>query len=101
MTEEIHIQYRGVVCLYCAEPVALPAGPATFDVAARNADASLEAEQQSRVFVLRCSACRKEAPYRIDEVVDFPGSPKVRSKRSRPAAAAWSASRPSAKAAHG
>jgi len=66
--------FRGVVCLHCKAPIAVPA------IVEDLRGASVQEEDTSRgkaaVFNLRCSVCHKEKPYRTSEIVNFEGTPE-------------------------
>jgi hypothetical protein len=100
MSEEGKRHYRGVVCLYCSEPIAIPARLAMLEIAAKNSDPAMLHDHESRVFLLRCNACRKEAPYRTTEVVDCEGVPRPRAARPQAGINPWRTGQV-AKAAHG
>jgi len=87
MNQQLEKQvYAGVVCRCCRQAIPLPS--IVLNMAAEiDADPSLRDTAQSRVFSLRCRACDKEMPYRVDEIVDFEGTPRPRvwSARRKPA----------------
>ena len=86
MTEEqVQQSYRGVVCLHCKNPI--PISPLVASIEAeRPADETTpRRHQKCQVFHLRCAACGKEKPYKIDEIREFEGSPITESSRAQPA----------------
>ena len=78
--------YAGVVCRCCRQAIPLPAIVLSMTAEIEN-DPSSHDNPQSRVFSLRCRACDKEMPYRVNEIVDFEGTPRARvwSARRKPA----------------
>jgi hypothetical protein len=64
--------FRGVVCLYCKEPIPVPA-----IVGSLEESTGVETETfqpKSQVFNIRCPSCHKEKPYRTREIVAFEGT---------------------------
>jgi len=70
--------YRGVLCRCCRQPIPLPA---IVESSKADSELGLSHERRRVVFTLRCRACDKEMPYRISEVFDFEGVPRVRASR--------------------
>jgi hypothetical protein len=66
--------YRGVFCLYCGKPVNLPETIIVRHDAIKNQESISTQHLLSRVFVLRCRTCVREAVYTIDQVIDRPES---------------------------
>jgi hypothetical protein len=66
--------FRGVVCLHCKGPIAVPAIVDSLEAAS---DAPESAQRKSQVFNVRCPSCHKEKPYRTREILDFEGAPPV------------------------
>lgn len=70
--ETIAEHFRGVHCRRCGKPVKVP------DLVARKESVcqsehgvdDMEYHLVSKVFVLRCHACRKESIYSINQIVD-------------------------------
>jgi hypothetical protein len=62
-------QIRGVVCLHCKTPIAVPAVVGHTGFAHR--DGSESEQGNSQVFNLRCPSCHKEKPYWTREIVNF------------------------------
>jgi cytochrome c-type biogenesis protein CcmH/NrfF len=64
--------YRGVHCRRCGKPVKVPALVAKKESASIQEHDENDAEYHliSKVFVLRCHACRKESIYSINQIVD-------------------------------
>lgn len=69
--------YAGVVCRCCRQAIPLPAIVVSMAAEIEN-DPSSHDNPQGRVFSLRCRACDKEMPYRVNEIVDFEGAPRPR-----------------------
>ncbi len=69
MTEQARGSSNGVVCLYCGKKMAITT-PARRAVAA-----GAGASSSSRVSIVRCSGCGKEASYLPSEIVDFESLP--------------------------
>jgi hypothetical protein len=79
MNQEVKKQrYRGVLCRSCRQPIPLPA---IVESAGKRPESEYAREQTRTAFCLRCRACEKELPYRISEVQDFDGTPRVRTSR--------------------
>jgi hypothetical protein len=74
MTQLVKQSYRGVLCVSCKQAIPVPA--IVVNMEAESGDG----EQSVRVFNLRCRACEKEQPYRSTDIVDFEGSPRVRTR---------------------
>ena len=70
--ESIAQHFRGVLCRHCGKPVRVPKLVLRKDSAAHELVPSDDSQFQliSRVFVLRCRSCEKEAIYAIDQIVD-------------------------------
>jgi hypothetical protein len=79
--------FRGVVCLHCKEPIPVPHIVIVLQDAGSQGPESLP--EKSQVFNLRCSACHKEKPYRVSEIMDFEGSPEKPVPPIRPATVRW------------
>jgi hypothetical protein len=73
MEETERQQFRGVVCLHCKAPIAVPAVVGSTGVGLR--DGAESSQGNSQVFNLRCPACHKEKPYWTREIVNFDGNP--------------------------
>jgi hypothetical protein len=71
-------RYSGVTCGYCRQPIPLPA---IVERIARGEGEFVGSEKSGRMFNLRCRACEREMPYRTSDIVEFEGSPRVRSSR--------------------
>lgn len=71
--------FRGVHCRRCGKPVRVPALVIKKESASHvDHDASdMQYNLISRVFVLRCHACRKESIYAINQIVDFSFIPQA------------------------
>jgi len=79
MNRELEKQqsYAGVVCRSCRQAIPLPA--IVISMASEiEGDPSGRENTQGCVFTLRCRACDKELPYRVNEIVDFEGTPRPR-----------------------
>ncbi|MFY9691167.1 MAG: hypothetical protein WA369_01670 [Candidatus Acidiferrales bacterium] len=78
MNQQLEKQvYAGVVCRCCRQAIPLPSIVLSMAAEIDGDPSSLETVQ-ARVFSLRCRACDKEMPYRVDEIVDFEGTPRAR-----------------------
>jgi len=80
--EQLQQSYRGVVCLHCKNPI--PISPLVASIEAESPQATPGRHQKCQVFHLRCSACGKEKPYKIDEIRQFDGSPVTELTYSQP-----------------
>jgi hypothetical protein len=61
----------GVRCIFCAQPILLSPKLAKLYVVAKDEAQRAEQERQSRVMLLRCAKCSREAPYRRNDVMNF------------------------------
>ncbi len=82
-------QYRGVLCLFCRQPIPLSEKLVNLETESQDAGPNSAGEQLLRVITIRCRACQKEAPYRVSEFADFEGTPKRASSRNRPVVVPW------------
>ncbi len=73
--ETISPLYRGVRCFYCGKPVHLPMNMVGRAESIRNHESHSSQHFLSRVFLLRCRSCVREAVYTIDQVNDYPEMP--------------------------
>jgi hypothetical protein len=80
--EQLQQSYRGVICLHCKNSI--PISPLVASIEAERPEAMAGRHQKCQVFHLRCAACGKEKPYKIDEIREFEGSPVTESSRARP-----------------
>jgi hypothetical protein len=62
--------YRGVLCIRCNQPIALPA-------IIKSREPSPAEELHSRVFTLRCRACYKEGLYAESDSIECEGVPRA------------------------
>jgi hypothetical protein len=69
--ETINSVYRGVLCFYCGKPMQLSEKIIGRANAIKNQDSTSTRHLMSRVFLLRCRSCVREAVYTIDQVNDF------------------------------
>jgi hypothetical protein len=67
--------YRVMACLYCGRPVHLPKNIIRRANSITNQESNSTQHLLSRVFLLRCRACVREAVYTIDQVVDCSEAP--------------------------
>jgi hypothetical protein len=67
--------YRGVKCLHCAKPIAIPSIVSSIEVEFLAGVTDPPRHHQCQVFNLRCVSCGKERPYRIGEIVEFEVTP--------------------------
>jgi len=61
--QELELEIAGVVCLHCGMET-----PLSNPVNQRNSSRSSEAPM-SKISIVRCALCGKEAPYLADEIV--------------------------------
>src|SRR5690242_9212628 len=80
--EQVQQSYRGVVCLHCKNPI--PISPLVASIEAERPQATVGGHQKCQVFHLRCAACGKEKPYKIDEIRQFDGAPASEPIYSQP-----------------
>ena len=75
--------YRGVTCIWCREPIAVPARVARLQN-------QLESEETNppHSFIVRCKLCERENIYSIADVKTFEGSPRRRNAKARAAGSA-------------
>jgi len=73
--ETISPPYRSVICLYCGKPVHLPENIVRRANSTKNLESNATQHLLSRVFLLRCRSCVREAVYTIDQVIDSPETP--------------------------
>jgi hypothetical protein len=71
--EAMSTGYRGILCLYCSQPIPIPARAKRVESASHKPQPDNAREEQPQVILLRCRRCEKEAPYGIAEIVDFKG----------------------------
>jgi hypothetical protein len=81
--------YRGVLCLFCRQPIPLSTKLANLEDANQDIGPDSAQERLSRVISVRCGDCQKEAPYRVSEFADFEGTPKQKGSRNRPIVVPW------------
>jgi hypothetical protein len=78
MNQQLEKQsYAGVVCRSCRQAIPVPAIVISKASEIEN-DPSCREDPQGCVFTLRCRACDKEMPYRVNDIVDFEGTPRAR-----------------------
>jgi hypothetical protein len=70
-------QFRGVLCRHCGKPVKIPRIVVEKDNEVHGHSQADDAHFHliSRVFVLRCRSCEREAIYSINQIVDCAFSP--------------------------
>lgn len=68
---------RSVRCIFCAQPIVLSPNLASLYVVAKDENQNAEERRQSRVMLLRCSKCSREAPYRRDDVITSNPDPMI------------------------
>jgi hypothetical protein len=70
--ETISPLHQSALCSYCDKPVHLPENIIGRHNAIKKQESSSTQHLLSRVFVLRCRTCVREAVYTIDQVIDCP-----------------------------
>ena len=83
--EKMQETYRGVSCLHCKNPIPISPLVASIEAELRRSDPTPVGHQKCQVFHLRCAACCKEKPYKIDEIREFEGAPGTGTPRAVPA----------------
>lgn len=75
-------QFRGVLCRHCGKPVRIPGIVLRKDSESQGQQDSSDTRFQlvSRVFVLRCRSCEREAIYAINQIVDCTFAPSASEK---------------------
>ncbi|MCU1341130.1 MAG: hypothetical protein JWN92_553 [Candidatus Acidoferrum typicum] len=81
--EQLQQSYRGVVCLHCKNPIPISPLVASIEAEGPGHEKTPGRHQKCQVFHLRCAACGKEKPYKIDEIREFEGSPVTESSRAQ------------------
>jgi hypothetical protein len=64
--------HRVILCFYCGKPVHPPKNILRRANSLRDQDPNSDEHLLSRVFLLRCRSCVREAVYTIDQVIDGP-----------------------------
>ena len=82
--ETVQQSYRGVCCLHCKHPIPISPLVASIEAEAPLNESSPGRHQKCQVFHLRCAACGKEKPYKINEIVEFEGTPITVAPRAQP-----------------
>ena len=91
MNQQLEKQsYAGVVCRSCRQAIPVPAIVIS-KASEIEKDPSCRENPQSCAFTLRCRACDKEMPYRVNDIVDFEGTPRPRFWSARRKSASGSA----------
>jgi hypothetical protein len=83
--EKAQETYRGVSCLHCKNPIPISPFVASIEAELRTIETTPARHQKCQVFHLRCAACGKEKPYKIDEILEFEGAPETGTPRAKPA----------------
>jgi hypothetical protein len=92
--------YRGVKCLHCTQPIAIPSIVASIEVEFRAGVADSQRHHQCQAFNLRCLSCGKERPYRIGEILEFKGTSTNVTRSAEPASINLFGLAPKSKAAN-
>lgn len=66
-------RHRAVLCLFCNQPIDLPAIVSRLEEENRNEN--MTEQFGARVFQLRCGTCAREYPYSADAIVEIEGTP--------------------------
>jgi hypothetical protein len=88
MVQELLLtSYLGVCCSRCKEriPVAKRAAALYEDLRRDDTDDTLDINP--RAFALRCKACEEESTYKVQEIQEFEGPPRVRAEKGKSARA--------------
>ena len=80
MIPEAKQQYRGVLCGHCRQPIPLPSSAVSREKASKE-PSGLDVFA-ARSFALRCRACQGERLYTALQVIDFDGTPRLRSSQA-------------------
>jgi hypothetical protein len=73
--ETISAADRIIRCFYCGKPVHPPNNIIRRANSIRNEESNSTVHLLSRVFLLRCRSCVREAVYTIDQVIDLQETP--------------------------
>ena len=73
--ETISPPHRVIPCFYCGKPLHPPKNILRRASSIRNEESSSTEHLLSRVFLLRCRSCVREAVYTLDQVIDGPETP--------------------------
>jgi hypothetical protein len=88
MTQDTEKQYyRGVSCLYCKTPIPISQHVAGIEAEFKGNETIPQRHQKCQVFHLRCSACGKEKPYKIGEILEFERAPLTGAPGTEPPSA--------------
>jgi hypothetical protein len=98
--EAIPTGYRGILCLYCSQPIPIPARAKMLESESHKSQPDNRSEEQPQVILLRCKCCEKEAPYAVAEIAHFQGPAKPFGQRRSRLAGATSHPRQIPKAAN-
>ena len=81
MTPEaaVETQDRVVKCIFCAQPIPLSPRLASLYIVAKDDAQRAEQERRSRVVLLRCDKCSREAQYRRSDIVSLGAADAVQS----------------------
>src|SRR6266581_7660465 len=82
--EKVQQTFRGVSCLHCKNPIPISPLVASIEAELPTNETTPGRHQKCQVFHLRCAACGKEKPYKIDEILEFEGEPTDRTPRAQP-----------------
>ncbi len=83
--EKVQQTFRGVSCLHCKNPIPISPLVASIEAELPTNETTPGRHQKCQVFHLRCAACGKEKPYKIDEILEFEGAPVTGTPRAEPA----------------
>ncbi len=70
--ETISPPHRVIPCFYCGKPLHPPKNILRRASSIRNEESSSTEHLLSRVFLLRCRSCVREAVYTLDQVIERP-----------------------------
>lgn len=69
LIEGTETQEKSVRCIFCAQQIPLSPRLASIYAVSNEEGKDSEERRRSRIMILRCSKCSREAPYRRDDVV--------------------------------
>ena len=83
MFAEAKLQYRGVLCIHCHQPIPLSPSAELKQIKFKEHRSGDTGDFSVFSITLRCRACHGEGVYTQSDVIDLDGSPKQRGSRTR------------------